>query len=184
MAVKGSEELSVKQLLAGKQPMDTEVTIRGWVRSRRDSKAGISFIAIHDGSCFDAIQAVVPESLVNYKNEVLSITAGCSVVVTGVLVASQGKGQSSEIQASGVEVIGWVDDPETYPIAKKRHSFEYLRSVAHLRPRTNTFGAISRVRNTLSHAIHDYFFNNEFQWVNTPIITASDCEGRGRDVPG
>ena len=110
---------------------------------------------------------------------VLPISTGCGVVITGTLVESQGKGQSVEIQATAVEVLGWVDDPESYPIAKKRHTFEYLRTVAHLRPRTNTFGAITRVRTTLANAIHNYFFERDFHWINTPLITASDCEGAG-----
>lgn len=136
-------------------------------------------MAIHDGSCFDAIQAVVPAELANYERELLHAGVGCAVEVTGELVASQGKGQAFEIQATIVDVIGWVEEPETYPIAKKRHSFEYLRTVAHLRPRTNTFGAITRVRTTLANAIHNYFFEQGFQWINTPLITASDCEGAG-----
>ncbi len=165
--------------LKGGIPEGESITVKGWVRSKRDSKAGISFIAIHDGSCFDAIQAVVPSDLENYQTDVLKISTGAAVVVTGTLVESQGKGQSLEIQATRVEVIGWVDEPETYPIAKKRHTFEYLRTQAHLRPRTNTFGAITRVRTTLANAIHNYFFNHDFHWINTPIITASDCEGAG-----
>lgn len=169
----------IKVLLSGAQKIGHEVTVKGWVRSRRDSKAGISFIAIHDGSCFDSIQAVVPADLANYQDEILRVSAGCAVVLTGTLVASQGKGQAFEIQASKVEVLGWIDEPETYPIAKKRHSFEYLRTVAHLRPRTNTFGAVTRIRTVLANAIHNYFFDNGFQWINTPIITGSDCEGAG-----
>lgn len=156
-----------------------EVAVRGWLRSKRDSKAGISFLAIHDGSSFDAIQAVVPADLENYESEVLQLTTGCSVELRGTLVPSQGKGQQVEIQASELRVLGWVDDPETYPIAKKRHTFEYLRTQAHLRPRTNTFGAITRVRHSLANAIHSYFHDNGFYWVNTPIITGSDCEGAG-----
>ena len=171
--------VSVSAALRGECTLGQQVTVRGWVRSKRDSKAGISFIAIHDGSCFDAIQAVVPNELDNYESEVLRITTGCAVVVSGELVESQGKGQSVEIQATAVEILGWVDDAESYPIAKKRHSFEFLRGVAHLRPRTNTFGAITRVRTTLAHAIHDYFYQRDFHWINTPIITASDCEGAG-----
>ncbi len=136
-------------------------------------------MAIHDGSCFDAIQAVIPAELENYQSEVLQLCAGCSVVVGGELVESQGKGQAYEIQANSVQVVGWVDEPESYPVAKKRHSFEYLREVAHLRPRTNTFGAVTRVRTVLANAIHNYFFERGFQWLNTPIITASDCEGAG-----
>jgi asparaginyl-tRNA synthetase len=170
---------TISSLLSGTTSVGTAVTVKGWVRSKRDSKAGISFIAIHDGTCFDAIQAVVPSELDNYEDEVLKISTGAAVIVEGELVESQGKGQSVEIHATRVEVIGWVDEPETYPIAKKRHTFEYLRSVAHLRPRTNTFGAITRVRTTLANSIHNYFFNNDFHWINTPIITASDCEGAG-----
>ncbi len=170
---------SVAQLLAGKAATGTQVKVKGWVRSRRDSKAGISFLALHDGSCFDAIQTVISADLVNYEQDVLRLSAGCSAIVSGELVASQGKGQSVEIQATAVEAIGFVDDPESYPIAKKRHTFEYLRTMAHLRPRTNTFGAITRVRTTLANAIHRYFYEREFHWINTPIITASDCEGAG-----
>jgi asparaginyl-tRNA synthetase len=180
--------LPIKKLLtasvqSGSEDIKAElaetVVIQGWVRSRRDSKAGFSFLAIHDGSCFDSIQVVVPGELENYHTDILKLSAGCAVSVTGQLVASQGKGQSVEIQAAAVEVVGWVDDPETYPVAKKRHSFEYLRTMAHLRPRTNTFGAVTRVRTVLANAIHNYFFEQGFQWINTPIITASDCEGAG-----
>lgn len=170
---------NVRTALQGKLPLNETITVNGWVRSKRDSKAGISFIAINDGSCFDSIQAVVPNELSNYESEVLKITTGASVTVTGTLVESQGKGQSVEIQATTVNVIGWVDEPESYPIAKKRHTFEYLRQVAHLRPRTNSFGAITRVRTVLANAIHNYFFENDFHWINTPILTASDCEGAG-----
>ncbi len=169
----------VKDLLATDPTTTGTVSVRGWLRSKRDSKAGISFLAVHDGSCFDAIQAVAPSDLSNYADEVLSLTTGCAVEVHGELVASQGKGQSVEIQAQEVRVLGWVDDAESYPIAKKRHSFEYLRSQAHLRPRTNTFGAITRVRHCLANAIHSYFHDSGFYWINTPIITGSDCEGAG-----
>ncbi|MEJ2532103.1 MAG: asparagine--tRNA ligase [Halioglobus sp.] len=169
----------VAALLRGKTAIGQPVTVRGWLRSKRDSKAGISFLAVHDGSSFDPIQAVVPETLGNYASEILKLSTGCAVIVTGELVASQGKGQNVEIQATGVEVVGWVDDPESYPIAKKRHTFEYLRTQAHLRPRTNTFGAITRVRTTLANAVHSYFHDRGFHWINTPIITGSDCEGAG-----
>ncbi|MCZ6831665.1 MAG: asparagine--tRNA ligase [Gammaproteobacteria bacterium] len=165
--------------LRGEVATGQRVTVRGWIRSKRDSKAGISFLAIHDGSCFDAIQAVAGDQLENYRSEVLAITTGCSVQVSGELVESQGQGQALEIQADQVQVLGWVDDAESYPIAKKRHSFEFLRGVAHLRPRTNSFGAITRVRTTLANAIHNYFYQRDFHWINTPIITASDCEGAG-----
>ncbi len=175
----GNEISSVARLLAKAVAIDTEVTIQGWVRSKRDSRAGVSFIAVHDGSCFDAMQAVVPKELPNYETEVLTITTGCSVRIRGILVVSEGRGQDVEIKADSVTVTGRIDDPESYPIAKKRHTFEYLRTQAHLRPRTNTFSAITRVRTTLANAIHHYFYANGFQWINTPIITASDCEGAG-----
>ena len=161
------------------EPTGQTVTIQGWARSRRDSKAGLSFIALYDGTCFDALQVIADKSLENYTEEVLTISAGFAIEVTGTLVASEGKGQSVEVQATSITIVGGVDDPEQYPIAKKRHTFEYLRSVAHLRPRTNAFGAISRVRSTLSSGIHRYFKERRFQWVNTPLITTSDCEGAG-----
>jgi len=169
---------AVAELFAGKVAVGTQVTVKGWVRSRRTSKAGISFVAVHDGSCFDPIQVVVPDTLSNYS-EVTQLGAGCSVIAFGELVASEGQGQSVEIQALELEVVGWVDDPETYPIAKKRHTFEYLRTQAHLRPRTNAFGAVTRLRNTLANAMHNYFYGEGFHWVNTPLITSSDCEGAG-----
>ena len=158
---------------------DQQITVKGWVRTRRDSKGGFSFINVHDGSCFDGIQVIADHSLENYESEIKHLSAGCSVAVQGKLVASQGQGQSVEVQAQSLEVLGWVDDPESYPVAKKRHTFEYLRTVAHLRPRTNTFGAMTRIRNSAAQAIHRYFHANGFMWVNTPIITGSDCEGAG-----
>lgn len=169
---------SIGSLLKGATACGEQVSVQGWVRSRRTSKAGISFIALHDGSCFDTIQLVVPESLTNYE-QITHLGAGCAITASGQLVESAGQGQSVEIQATEVTIVGLVDDPETYPIAKKRHSFEYLRTQAHLRPRTNTFGAITRLRATVANAVHNYFYNNGFYWVNTPIITASDCEGAG-----
>ncbi len=170
---------SVKKLINGSVELGATVEIKGWLRSRRDSKGGFSFLAVNDGSTQYALQVVAPGELVNYQSDVQRLTAGCSLSVVGTLVASQGKGQSVEIQAQEIEVYGWVDDPDTYPIAKKRHSFEYLRGVAHLRPRTNTFGAITRVRTVLANAVHRYFFEGDFQWINTPLITASDWEGAG-----
>ena len=170
---------SVKKLLSGDVSENKPVAIRGWLRSKRDSKAGISFLALHDGSCFTARQVVGPKSLANYDSEILKLTSGCAVEVLGDLVPSQGGEQTLEIQATNVHVVGWVQNPDSYPIAKKRHSFEFLRSQAHLRPRTNTFTAVTRVRNVLANSIHNFFFNNEFYWVNTPIITSNDCEGAG-----
>ncbi|MGB0222304.1 MAG: asparagine--tRNA ligase [Luminiphilus sp.] len=174
-----SEPSAIKTLLADEGRVGSEVTVRGWIRSKRDSKAGISFLAINDGSHFDSLQCVVANTLSNYESEVLKLSTGCSVIVSGELVSSQGQGQSVEIQASTVTVIGDVDDPESYPIAKKRHTFEYLRTQAHLRTRTNTFGAITRLRHELAKGIHDFFHERGFFWVNTPIITGSDCEGAG-----
>ena len=168
----------VKRVLSDAIDLDAVVVVAGWVRSRRTSKAGFSFIELHDGSCFSSIQVVVDQNLRNY-DEVLELTTGASLKVLGQVVESQGRNQSREIQASQVEVVGVVSEPDSYPISKKRHSFEFLRSVAHLRPRTNTFGAIARLRNGLAQAVHQYFQENGFLWVNTPIITASDCEGAG-----
>lgn len=179
MKTTGMQHVSVASALKGEIPVAEHIQIKGWVRSRRDSKAGISFMQVHDGTCFHPIQAVIPQALENYQDEVLKCSTGAAVIVEGELVVSEGKGQKFEIQATNVQVVGYVEDPESYPIAKKRHTFEYLRTVAHLRPRTNTFGAISRIRSTLSHAIHDFFHQRDFQWVNTPIITSSDCEGAG-----
>ncbi len=170
---------SIKKILQHSVRLNETVTIEGWVRSRRSSKGGFSFIHVHDGSCFDTLQAVADEKLANYESEIAEICTGCSIRITGRLVESQGKGQDREIQAENVEVVGWVIDPESYPIAKKRHTFEYLRTQAHLRPRTNTFGAIARIRNAIAQAVHGYLNHNGFIWVNTPIITASDCEGAG-----
>src|SRR3954464_3702260 len=172
-------DVSIADALSGKAGVDQVVTVKGWVKTRRDSKAGVSFVAINDGSCFDSIQVVAPGALSNYQNEVMHLTSGCSVIATGKLVKSQGKGQAYEIQADEVKVIGWVDNPDTYPVSPKQHTFEYLREVAHLRPRTNTFGAVARVRHALSMAIHRFFHENGFLWVHTPIITTSDAEGAG-----
>jgi len=171
---------SVQQALSGSLAAGSEVTVRGWVRTRRDSKAGLSFVNVSDGSCFDPIQVVAPNTLINYADEIARLTAGCAVIATGTLVPSQGKGQAFEIQATKVDVVGWVEDPETYPIQPKAHTMEYLREVAHLRPRTNTFGAVTRVRDCLAKAVHRYFHERGFFWINTPIITASDAEGAGQ----
>ena len=172
--------VSVEHALAGKLPAGGEVTVRGWVRTRRDSKAGLSFVNVSDGSCFAPIQVVAPDTLPNYESEVKRLTAGCSVIATGTLVASQGQGQSFETQAERLEVVGWVEDPETYPIQPKAHSLEFLREVAHLRPRTNLFGAVARIRDCLAKAAHRYFHEQGYYWISTPIITTSDAEGAGQ----
>ncbi|GAB5406326.1 MAG: asparagine--tRNA ligase [Aureliella sp.] len=155
-----------------------EVELRGWVRTRRDSKGGFSFIEINDGSCFGNVQIIADNNLSNYESEILSLSVGSSIVAAGELKASQGKGQSTELAASSVRILG--DAPADYPLQKKRHSFEKLREWAHLRPRTNSFGAVTRVRNCLAYSVHQFFQEQGFYYVNTPIITASDCEGAGQ----
>ena len=171
--------LSCAEILGGKSLADASITLKGWVKTRRDSKAGISFVAVSDGSCFQPVQAVVPNTLVNYNDEVIRLTAGCAVEVTGTIVPSPAKGQPFEMQATSLKVVGWVDDPDTYPITPKVHTMEFLRDVAHLRPRTNVIGAATRVRHTVAQAIHRFMDELGFLWVNTPIITASDAEGAG-----
>ena len=172
-------ELSTRAILAGEAPKDSAVTVKGWVRTRRDSKAGISFVHLSDGSSFHPVQVVAPNTLPNYADEVLKLTAGCAIEATGTIVPSPAKGQPFEMEATAIKVIGWVEDPDTYPIQPKPHSLEFLREVAHLRPRTNVIGAATRVRHTLAQAIHRFFDRNGYFWVNTPIITASDAEGAG-----
>ncbi|ABF13990.1 asparagine--tRNA ligase [Candidatus Palibaumannia cicadellinicola] len=158
---------------------DHEVIVQGWVRTRRDSKAGISFLSIYDGSCLDSLQVIINHDLPNYKSDVLHLTTGCSVVITGSIVTSIGVGQHFEIQAKNIKVLGWVKNPETYPITAKKHSLEFLREVAHLRPRTNIIGAVTRVRHTLAQAIHRFMHIEGFFWVSTPLITTFNCEGAG-----
>jgi asparaginyl-tRNA synthetase len=168
----------IADLLRGQVEPGAQVTVRGWVRTRRDSKAGLSFINVHDGSGFAPIQVVAPGELPNYA-DVQRLTAGCSLVVEGELVPTPGRPQPVEVRASRIEIVGWVDDPETYPIQPKAHSMEFLRQVAHLRPRTNTFGAVARVRHTLAMAVHRFYDARGFYWIHTPIITTSDAEGAG-----
>jgi asparaginyl-tRNA synthetase len=160
-----------------KEAIGQQVILQGWVRTRRDSKGGFSFIEINDGSCLANIQVIADADLANYEEEIQKLTAGCSVSISGEVKESGGK-QDTEVQASEVTVHGW-SDPETYPLQKKRHSFEKLREWAHLRPRSNTFGAVTRVRNCISRSIHNFFQEDGFLYINTPIITASDCEGAG-----
>jgi asparaginyl-tRNA synthetase len=171
--------LTIHEILAGKAEIGAPVVVEGWIRTRRDSKAGFSFLQVHDGSCFDGIQVVVEAALPNYQEQILHLTTHCAVRVEGTLVESQGKGQRYEVKAGRVDVVGWVDNPDHYPVSAKRHSFEHLRTVAHLRARTNTFGAIARVRHCLSMAIHRYYHERGFYWIHTPIITTSDAEGAG-----
>ncbi len=156
-----------------------EVVLQGWIRTRRDSKAGFSFLELNDGSSMGNIQIIAEAALKNYESEIRKLSAGCSVTVTGLVKESPGKGQATEVQAKSVTVHG-AADVEAYPLQKKRHSFEFLRTIAHLRPRTNTFGAIARVRNCVCNSIHQFFQEEGFLYVHTPIITASDCEGAGQ----
>ena len=152
--------------------------IKGWVRTRRDSKGGFSFLEINDGSSFGNLQVIANNTLENYQTDILKIGTGCSVVIEGMIKGSPAKGQETELVADSVQVIGWAD-PNTYTMQKKGHTFEYLRTQAHLRPRTNTFGAVARVRNQISKSIHDFYQEQGFLYINTPIITPSDCEGAG-----
>lgn len=170
--------VEIRRVLSHEIDIQETVIVRGWLRSIRSSKGGFSFLSVHDGSSFDHVQVIADGSLPNYP-EIQSLTTGSAVCVTGEVVESRGRGQDRELHATKVQVIGLVEDPDEYPIAKKRHSFEYLRTVAHLRPRTNTFGAITRLRHATAMAIHEYFHSNGFFWISTPIVTASDCEGAG-----
>src|SRR3974377_1089391 len=174
-----NRELNVRGILAGQAPADTPVTVKGWVRTRRDSKAGISFVHLSDGAAFHPVQVVAPSTLPNYADEVMKLTAGCALEATGTIVPSPAKGQPFEMQGGAIRVMGWGDDPAPYPIQPKPHTMEFLREVAHLRPRTNVIAAATRVRHSLAQAIHRFFDDNGFFWVNTPIITASDAEGAG-----
>ena len=155
-----------------------QVILQGWVRTRRDSKGGFSFLELNDGSCFGNIQVIAEAALPNYESEIKKLSAGCSVRVEGEVKASPGKGQATEVQAKSVAVYG-LADVESYPLQKKGHSFEFLRTIAHLRPRTNTFGAVARVRNCVCNSIHQFFQEEGFLYLHSPIITASDCEGAG-----
>ncbi|MCB1635759.1 MAG: asparagine--tRNA ligase [Xanthomonadales bacterium] len=172
--------LSIRQALATAPDPERIVHVRGWVRTRRDSKAGLSFLQLNDGSCMANLQIVAPAALPNYEAELRHLGPGCSIEASGVLVPSQGRGQTVEMQATSVTVVGWVDDPETYPIQPKAHTYEFLREVAHLRPRTNVFGALTRLRHEVAQAIHGYLHGEGYYWISTPIITASDAEGAGQ----
>jgi asparaginyl-tRNA synthetase len=156
-----------------------DVLLRGWVRTRRDSKGGFSFLEVNDGSSQGNVQVIADSSLPNYQQEVLHLTAGCSVAIEGTVQASPAKGQATEVKARSVKVYGWADAAH-YPLQKKGHSLEFLREKAHLRPRSNTFGAVTRVRNQVCRSIHDFFQEQGFFYVHPPIITTSDAEGAGQ----
>jgi len=155
------------------------ITVCGWVRSRRISKSGFSFITVYDGSCFDSIQVIANNSLSNYHKEILHLTIGCSVMLTGILTLSIGKKQKYEIHSKKIKVLGWIENPDTYPISAKKHSIEYLREVAHLRSRTNLIGVICRIRNHIVQLLHCFFYKKNYYWVPTPIITSLNTEGAG-----
>ncbi len=157
---------------------ESKVTARGWVRTRRDSRNGFSFIELNDGSCLKNLQVVVDAAVPGYEQTIRQVTTGSSVSVVGVLKESPGKGQRVELHAESLELIGTAD-PAEYPLQKKGHSMEFLRDIAHLRPRTNTFGAVARVRNQICWSIHSFFQKRGFLYLNSPIITTSDCEGAG-----
>ncbi|MQA90754.1 MAG: asparagine--tRNA ligase [Gemmatimonas sp.] len=169
----------IADILNGRIPTGSEVRVEGWVRTRRDSKAGVSFVQVYDGSTMAPLQVVADGDLPNYADEVLRLTSGCALVAQGTLVESRGRGQTVEVQAKEMDVLGWVDDPESYPIQPKSHTFEFLRDIAHLRPRTNTIAAVTRVRHALAMAVHRFFHENGFYWIHTPIITTNDAEGAG-----
>ena len=170
MAIRIQEILKQKKL-------DSRVTIQGWIRTRRDT-GSFSFLEVNDGSCLANIQILADKELANYDQEITKLSGGCSVVIEGVLQKSPAKGQDVELHADSVQVLGWAD-PETYPLQKKRHSLEFLRSISHLRPRTNALGAVTRVRSQLSFSVHRFFQERGFAQIHTPIITTSDCEGAG-----
>ncbi|MDY6783629.1 MAG: asparagine--tRNA ligase [Cyanobacteriota bacterium] len=170
------EARRIADILRNCQP-DESVAVQGWVRTKRELK-GFAFMEINDGSSMASLQVVVNSDLPDYEQVLKQITTGASVEVTGTLVPSQGKGQRIELQAATIQVYGECD-AETYPLQKKRHSFEFLRDIGHLRSRTNTLGAVFRVRNACANAIHQFFQERGFLWVHTPLITASDCEGAG-----
>ena len=172
-----SERMNVKSIIMGEDNVGKDLVVNGWVKNSRNQKQ-FSFLDINDGSIFTSLQVIVNSDISNYS-EVLKLSAGCSVRIMGQLVKSAGKGQTVELIAKEVHIYGFVDDPDSYPIAPKPHSLEHLRQYAHLRPRSNLGGAVARVRNTISNAIHSFFNEDGFVWVATPIITASDCEGAG-----
>ena len=164
----------ILHLLNSEMPID-DVLIKGWIRTRRDSKS-FSFLEINDGSCLKNIQVIADESLPNYT-DIKKLTTGSAVAVNGRLVESKGGGQKWEIAAKGVDIVSLA--PETYPLQKKRHTDEFLRTIAHLRPRTNKYGAAFRIRSEMSYAIHQFFRDRGFRYIHTPILTGSDCEGAG-----
>ncbi|QCI18896.1 asparagine--tRNA ligase [Buchnera aphidicola] len=171
--------VSISKIYQNDVMLNTTITVYGWIRSRRSSKSGFSFITVYDGSCFDSIQIIANNTLCNYDKEILHLTIGCSVSISGNLVLSLGEKQKYEIKATQVRVLGWVENPNTYPISAKKHSLEYLREVAHLRSRTNLIGVISRIRNYTFQLLHKFLYKKGYCWIPTPIITSLNTEGAG-----
>ncbi|WP_343154051.1 asparagine--tRNA ligase [Buchnera aphidicola] len=170
--------VSISKIYQNDIMLNNLITIYGWVRSRRSSKSGFSFITVYDGSCFHSIQVIANNTLYNYK-EILRLTIGCSVSIEGILILSLGKQQKYEIKAKKIQILGWVEDPDTYPISAKKHSLEYLREVAHLRSRTNLIGVVVRIRNYIFQLLHKFLHKKGYYWVPTPIITGLNTEGAG-----
>src|SRR5262245_27298711 len=164
----------IKHILAATEPQET-VTVKGWVRTRRDAK-GFSFLEMNDGSCFGSLQCVVDAGTPGYE-QLAQFTTGAAAAIVGKLVPSPAQGQKWELRATRLDLVGTAD--ATYPLQKKGHTLEFLRTIAHLRPRSNLFGAVFRTRNTLAYGVHKFFQDRDFVYVHTPIITASDCEGAG-----
>lgn len=173
------KKISIHEIYKNCNLVGTHIMLYGWVRNRRHSKSGISFIDIYDGSCFNIIQCIVKNNIFNYESEVLKITNGCAVFIQGIIIISMNRNQKYEIQISKIKIIGWVDRPNNYPITSKKHTYEYLRLIPHLRPRTNFIGAISRIRSGMFYAIHHFLKCHNYSWVPTPIITGLNSEGAG-----
>lgn len=171
--------VSISDIYKDNVTVNSLITVYGWVRSRRNSKSGFSFLTVYDGSCFYSIQVIAKNILSNYYHEILHLTIGCSVVLTGTLILSIGNKQKYEILAIEIKILGWIENPDTYPISAKKHSMEYLREVAHLRSRTNTIGVVSRIRNNIFQSLHRFFSKQGYYWIPAPIITGLNTEGAG-----
>lgn len=171
--------VSIYSIYMNQIEINEYISICGWVKSKRSSKIGISFLDIYDGSIVNTIQVIVSKNLYNYKSEVIKLTSGCSVIVQGILKSSLGKLQMYEIYAKSVFILGKVKNPDTYPISAKKHTLEYLRNFYHLRSRTNLIGVIARIRNILYQSLHEFLFKNSYFWISTPIITSINAEGAG-----
>ncbi|QCI27237.1 asparagine--tRNA ligase [Buchnera aphidicola] len=172
------KRITINQIYKKCNLINKIINIYGWIKNRRHSKSGISFIDIYDGSCSNIIQGIVKKNIINY-NEVLKLTIGCSVNIIGVLILSHGKNQKYEIKINTIKVLGWIDSPNEYPISSKNNTLEFLRSIPHLRPRTNLIGSITRIRNNIFYSIHNFLQKKNYFWIPTPIITSLNSEGAG-----